>query len=221
MKYISLMTVFLVFLMGALFIPLQSAAAPLYDKSVEIHINANEGKFTVCSTEMRYFPAPHLLPNKGDYTGVMVAGNGSVIRTFPFWDPRIHTGYGINNDFFANYKGDTIQYYNDTIDFVVTMPFDRSLAAFYLRDEAMNSTVLEVDLRPAINAFFSQYPGDPDNPAGPTECSARMSPVRPDNLQAPPHGRLPGPVPVLPAIGAGLVFLILGAIWLGWYRRTR
>jgi hypothetical protein len=217
-KCTVLYAVMLLCLAGVFMIPLPAMAdSSRCDKTVVIHANVNQGRFSVISSEILYSSAPHLFPNQGNFTGTMIAGNGEIIKTFPVWDPRYQFGDEIVN----NSNGTQIrllEYYQDNVDFVAVVPFDPNLTAFQLDDPATNSTLLRVDLRPTITTFFMQYPEDPDNPSEHAVCSARMVPLRMDNKLPVSRTGLSYESVFLPAIGAGIFLLVIAILRL---RRCR
>ena len=137
--------------------------AAQYDKSVSIHLNIDNGKITTKSTEIYYGSAPNLFPMQEGFKAELVAADGSIVKTFTVWDPRVQFGDVIvgNPD---NPQIQGVVYRQDSVDFVVTFPFDREITEFRLYNPAEGTLLASVSLQPQIDSFFASYPNDPDNP---------------------------------------------------------
>ena len=185
-----------------------STDSPQYDKCVSIHMNIADGKVTTQSSEIYYGSAPHLFPQQDSLRGDLLAADGSVVKTFGVWDPRIQFG-----DTVVNTANDPqIQGVVDTqnsADFVVTFPFDPSITGFKLYNVDNGALLTSVDLKPTIDSFFSSYPRDPDNPvlSGSRAPTATASLTAASVPTAPPDSHLWG----LVAIVSGAALLIVGA----------
>jgi len=186
-----------------------AAADPAqYDKSVSISMNIDNGKITTKSAEIYYGSAPHLIPNQQGFRGELVAADGSIVRTFTVWDPRIQFGDVLA----ATPDGTRIQGVVDSqpsADFVVTFPFDPKVTGFRLLDPATGTLLASVNLVPQIDSFFASYPDDPDNPA--------TYGLRAPATVTAPQANAPGPVAKstgqffgLLAIGSGAVLILAG-----------
>jgi two-component system, OmpR family, response regulator len=141
-----------------------TADAAQYDKYVSIYLNIDNGRITTTSTEIQYGTAPPLFPTQEGFKAELVAADGSIVKTFTIWDPRIQIGDVI----VGNSYDPRIQSIGDrqnSADFVITLPFDRRVTEFRLYDPAEGTLLASVNLKPRIDAFFASYPEDPDNPA--------------------------------------------------------
>ena len=178
-----------------------------YDKSVSITMNIDNGKITTKSTEIYYGSAPHLAPIPDGFKAELLAADGSVVRTFTIFDPRVQFG-----DVIVNPQTDPqIQGVVDrqtSADFVVTFPYDKNVVLFKLYNPADGSLLSSVDLTPQINSFFSSYPRDPDNPAvfG-LKAPTNANPPAASGTATMPPGQLFGML----AIGSGAVLILVGA----------
>jgi two-component system, OmpR family, response regulator len=141
-----------------------AADAAQYEKSVSISMHIDNGKITPQSTEIYYGSAPHLFPAQEGFTGELVAADGSTVKTFAVWDPRVQLGDAV----VSNSNGPAIQGVVDrqnSADFVVIVPFDRNVTEFRMYNSADGTLLASVNLKPKIDSFFASYPNDPDNPA--------------------------------------------------------
>jgi two-component system OmpR family response regulator len=179
-----------------------------YDKYVSITMNIDNGKITTKSTEIHYGSAPNLLPAQGGFKGELVAADGSIVKTFTVWDPRIQFGDVITE----NSGGRQIQGIVDrrnSADFVVVVPFERDVNEFRLYHPEEGTLLASVNLKPQIDSFFASYPDDPENPA----LSGSKSPVmaRTSGTGIPgPDAASSGQLPGLTAIGSGTLLLLGG-----------
>jgi CheY-like chemotaxis protein len=209
MKLLSGVTIIFICLVLIGFTGVVTADPAQYDKSVSVNMHIDNGIITTKSTEIYYGSAPHLFPLQGSFEGKLIAADGSIVKTFSVWDPRIQFGDTIVND--SNYP--LIQGIIDrqnSADFVVIFPFDRNVTEFRLYDSAEGTLLTSVNLKPQVDSFFASYPKDPDNPAlsgsgitamGNTPGSGTPAPV------ATSSGQLSG----LIGIGSGAVMLMIGA----------
>ena len=180
-----------------------------YDKSVSVNMHIDNGKITTKSTEIYYGSAPHLFPLQGSFEGELIAADGSIVKTFSVWDPRLQFGDTIVNTS-DNPLIQGIIDRQDSADFVVIFPFDRNVTEFRLYDSAEGTLLSSVNLKPAIDSFFALYPLDPDNP----ESFRSGIPV----IEPPPRTGTPDPVAEssgqlrgLLGIGSGAMLLMIGA----------
>ena len=180
-----------------------------YDKSVTIHLNIDNGKITTKSMEIYYGSAPNLIPTQQGFKGELVAADGSTVKTFSVWDPRVQIGDAVmgNPD---NPKISGVVDRQNSVDSVVTFPFDKTVTGFRLYDPAEGTLLTSVDLKPQIDSFFATYPNDPDNPAS----FGSKAPQTTD----PSHTGIPGPgsnifgqLWGMIAIGSGTVLILVGA----------
>jgi len=184
-----------------------TADSAQYDKYVSISMNIDNGKITTKSTELHYGSAPQIFPVQQGFKGELVAADGSIVKTFTVWDPRVQFGDVIvGNPGNPRIQG-TVDRQNSA-DFVVIVPFDRNVTEFRLYNPADGTLLASVDLKPEINAFFASYPEDPENPA----VFVSKSPV----IAATSRSGTPGPDAAasgqrsgIIAIGSGTI-LILG-----------
>ena len=186
-----------------------AADSAQYDKSVTISMNIDNGKIVTKSIEIYYGSAPNFFPIQEGFRADLIAADGSTVKSFRVWDPRVRFGDVIINDA----EGPRIQGILDqqnSADFVVTFPFDRNVSEFRLYSSAEGTLLTSVTLKPPINSFFASYPLDPDNPAlsgsGPPALSdTPRSGTRVPGTES--SGQLWG----LLFIGAGTVLLLGGA----------
>jgi CheY-like chemotaxis protein len=182
-----------------------TADAAQYDKYVSISMNIDNGMITTKSTEIQYGTAPPLFPTQEGFKAELIADDGSIVKTFTIWDPRIQIGDVIVGNSYDPRIQSIVDRQNSA-DFVVTLPFDRRVTEFRLYNPAEGTLLASVNLKPRIDAFFASYPNDPDNPA----LSGSKSPV------------LANPLPtVTPDSGAessgqlhGILAIVSGAVML-------
>jgi CheY-like chemotaxis protein len=170
-------------------------------------MNIDNGKITTKSTEIYYGSAPHLAPIPDGFKAELLAADGSVVRTFTIFDPRVQFG-----DVIVNPRTDPqIQGVIDrqtSADFVVTFPFDRTVVGFRLYNPTDGALLSSVDLKPTMDTFFSSYPKDPDNPASyGLKAPANANPPGTSGSATMPSGQLWG----ILAIGSGAVLILVGA----------
>jgi CheY-like chemotaxis protein len=185
-----------------------AADSAQYDKCVSIHLNIDNGKITTKSTEIYYGSAPHLFPMQEGFKAELVAADGSTVKTFTVWDPRIQFGDVI----VSNSNGPQIHGVLDrqnTVDSVVTFPFDREVTEFRLYNSAEGTLLASVNLKPQIDSFFASYPNDPDNPA----LSGSRTPVTANTPQTgtpDPGATSSGQLWGILVIGSGAALLLIG-----------
>lgn len=178
------------------------------EKHVSISMNIDNEQITIKSTALSYGSAPNIFPTQNGFKGELVAADGSIVKTFTVWDPRIQFGDGIA----GNSNDPLIQNIVDrqaSADFVVTLPFDRTVTGFRLYTPAGDRLLTSVNLKPQIDSFFTSYPNDPDNPANSGSNSPVMAntpPASTPDQDASSSKQLPGIV----AIGSGTVLLLGG-----------
>ena len=209
MKLLSGVSIICICLILSSLTGIVTADSASYDKSVRISIHIDNGKITTTSSEIYYGSAPNLLSTQGDFTAELVAADGSTLKTFTVWDPRVQMGDVIVND--AN--GPRIQSVvenKDPVDSVVIFPFDRRITEFRLSDPYDGAVLTSVDLTPHIDSFFASYPQDPDNPAtygSKAPVTENPVPIGSAGPESTPSGQFLG----ILVIGCGAVLLLGGA----------
>ncbi len=98
------------------------------------------------------------------FTGELIAADGSIVKTFTVWDPRVQFGDTIVSNS-GNPRIQGVVDRQDPADFVVIFPFDRNVTEFRLYNSAEGTLLSSVNLKPQMDSFFASYPNDPDNPA--------------------------------------------------------
>jgi len=181
-----------------------------YDKSVTVSLHIDHGTILVTSMDIRYGSAPNYFPMQGDFRGELVAADGSVVKTFSVWDPRIQFG-----DEVAGSPADPtlrgVVDRRDIADTVVIFPFYPQVTGFRLYNAAEGTLLASVDMKPRIDRFFAAYPNDPENPA--LYESAAVSPLSPG-----PTGitNQPGPLSRefwgILSIGSGALLILAGIL---------
>lgn len=209
MKPLSGITIIFICLVLVSLTGVVTADSVQYDKSVSINMHIDNGKITTKSAEIYYGSAPHLFPLQGSFEGEMIAADGSIVKTFTVWDPRIQFGDTIVNNS-GNPRIQGVIDRQDSADFVVIFPFDRNVTEFRLYDSAEGTLLSSVNLKPQVDSFFASYPKDPDNPAlsgsGITAMGNTPGSGTPDPV-AESSGQLRG----LLGIGSGAMLLMIGA----------
>lgn len=180
-----------------------------YDKTVNIYLNVDNGKITAKSTEILYGTAPNPFPTQEGFKGELVAADGSIVKTFTVWDPRVQFGDVIVSD--ANIpRIQGVVDRQNPVDSVVIFPFDRKVTEFRLYNSAEGTLLTSVDLKPHIDSFFASYPNDPDNPA----LYGSKAPVTGNPIQTmttDPVAKVSGQVWGLLVIGSGAALILIGA----------
>ena len=69
-----------------------------YDKSVSISMHIDNGEITPKSMEIYYGSAPNIFPIQEGFRAELVAADGSSVKKFMVWDPRIQFGDGTSID---------------------------------------------------------------------------------------------------------------------------
>ena len=186
-----------------------TADSAQYDKSVSISLHIDNGIITTISTEIYYGAAPNLFPLQGDFRGELVAADGSTVKSFSVWDPRVQFGDGIIDDASApRIEGVLVR--QNSADFVVIFPFDPNVTEFRLYNSAEGTLLASVNLKPLMDSFFASYPKDPDNPA----FSGSAVPIRensPGTFTPYPGADSSGQLWGLLSIGAGIVLILVAA----------
>jgi CheY-like chemotaxis protein len=181
-----------------------------YDKSVSLFMHMDNGKVTTKTTELYYGTAPNPFPANEGFRGELIAADGSVVKTFTVWDPRVRFGDVILNEA----TGSRIQGIVDrqgSADFFVIFPFDPEVTEFRLYDSAAGTLLVSENLNPLTGSFFASYPDDPDNP----ETYSSKTPV---TIQSTPGGTIDpagmknGQLLGLLSIISGTVLILLGAV---------
>jgi len=141
-----------------------TADSARYDKYISIHMNIDGGKITAKSTEINYGFAPNIFPTQEGFKGVLVAADGSTVKTFVVPDPRVQFGDVVVTSSGTPQIQGVVDRQNSA-DFVVTLPFDRNVTEFRMYTAADGTLLTSVNLKPQMDTFFAIYPKDPDNPA--------------------------------------------------------
>jgi two-component system OmpR family response regulator len=181
-----------------------------YDKSVSIFMHMDNGKVTTKSTELYYGTAPNPFPTGEGFRGELIAADGSIVKKFTVWDPRVRFGDVILNEA-TELRIQGIVDRQSSADFFVIFPFDRKVTEFRLYDSAAGTLLVSENLNPLINSFFASYPDDPDNPAtfgSKTPVTLKSAPggtIDPAGMQ---YGQLLG----LLSIISGIVLILSGAV---------
>ena len=185
-----------------------TADSATYDKSISISLNIDNGKVTEKSTEIHYGSAPNLFPSQEGFTGELVAADGSVVQTFTVRDPRVQFGDVIVTDSNGQQIKGIVDRQNSA-DFVVITPFDQRVTEFRLYNSVEGTLLASVNLKPAMNSFFTLYPNDPDNPA----LSGSKAPVMADEVPVIPQDtgtKSSDQLLGLQVVGSGAVVLLGG-----------
>lgn len=135
-----------------------------YDKSVSLFMHIDDGTITTKSSELYYATAPNPFPTGDGFRGELIAADGSVVKKFTVWDPRVRFGDVIMDEA-TGLRIQGIVDRQSSADFFVIFPFDREITEFRLYDSATGTLLVSENLNPLINSFFASYPDDPDNPA--------------------------------------------------------
>ncbi len=187
-----------------------TADSAQYDKYVSIHMNIDNGKVTTESTEISYGSAPNLISTQNGFKAELVATDGSIVKTFPVWDPRVQFGdtiVGTSED--PRIQGVAAR--QNSADFVVTFPFIREVTEFRLNNPADGMRLSSVDLKPQIDSFFASYPNDPDNPAlygSKAPATGAPLPAGTPDPGATTSGQFPGML----TMAFGAVMLLVGGL---------
>jgi CheY-like chemotaxis protein len=209
MKHLSGVTIIFICLVLSSLTGIVTADSAQYEKSVSINMHIDNGKITTKSTEIYYGSAPHLFPLQGSFEGDLIATDGSIVKTFTVWDPRIQFGDTIVNDS-NNPRIQGVVDRQNSVDFVVIFPFDRNVTEFRLYDSAEGTLLSSVNLKPATDSFFALYPRDPDNPASFEAGIPVMEPSPQSGIQN-PVAKSSGQLQGILAIVSGAVLLMVGA----------
>ncbi|ABS55996.1 response regulator receiver protein [Methanoregula boonei 6A8] len=216
MKSLSGFTIICLCLLLPVLTGIVAADSPQYDKYVSLHMNIDNGNFTTNSTGIYYGSASNLFPAQPGFRAELVAANGSIVKTFTVWDPRVQYGDFRSSD--GQILG-VVDRRNST-DFVVTFPFDRNVTGFMLYNPAGGALLASVDLKPQIDSFFADYPNDPDNPASfESKAPVNVNPPRASlpGSDASMYGQLWG----ILVIGSGAMLLFAGIFVYIRYLRVR
>jgi DNA-binding response OmpR family regulator len=187
-----------------------TADSAQYDKYVSIHLNIDNGKVTTESTEISYGSAPNLIPTQEGFMGELVAADGSIVKTFTVWDPRVQFGDAITgtpDD--PKIQGVVVR--QNSADFVVTFPFIREVTEFRLNNPTEGTLLSSVNLKPQIDTFFASYPNDPDNPAlygSKAPATDAPPPAGTPDSGATTSGQFPGML----AMASGAAMLLVGGL---------
>lgn len=186
-----------------------AAISPEYDKVISIHMNIDNGKILVKSVEMHYGSAPDLFPTDQGFRGELVAADGRIVKSFMVFDPRVQFGDTIVGGPDSPRIVGVVERRN-SVDFVVTVPFFSGVTEFRIYNVQEGTLISSVNLKPRIDAFFSVYPNDPDNPAFSGNGAPAIADTSPTIAQD-PQTTSPGQIVGLQVIGAGALLLLGGA----------
>jgi len=221
MKLLSGFTIIFICLILSGLTGVVTADPAQYDKSISITMHIDNGKITTKSTQIYYGSAPHLFPIQDGFKGELIAADGSIVKTFTVWDPRVQFG-----DVIAGGSDDPriqgILTRQNSADFVVIIPFYREVTEFRLYNPGEGTLLSSVNLKPLVDSFFASYPNDPDNPAvfgGSTVMENTPQTGTPD-----PEAKSSGQLQGILAIGSGAMLLLFGAfasVRSVWFRRTK
>jgi len=176
-----------------LVLPAYAADGTDYSKVFFIPFTIDENNVTCGQVVLMYGHSPDLGLQSGTFRGEIAESGAKTIRSFAIWDPRVRFGDTVVKRPDGSVSGVSgILEKTDRADLTVILPFSAASGTFNLYDDT-GVLVSSVDLRPAVSAFCSSNPKDPD-------CS-----------------RLPLPLPALIAI----VLVVIAAIGILYYRKYR
>ncbi len=142
---------------------------PDYEKNLQIHLNYQDGKYSVSGMEFKYGRAPNLNLKSGNLKGTILGNNGKELKSFSFQEPGI--AYG---DILGSSDGSNLIGYTErpaSGEMIITLPYLTDMQKFSLSDSQGGSLLASADLNPPISVFCADYSNDPD-------CLARMVPAK-------------------------------------------
>lgn len=142
---------------------------PDYGKNLQLHVNYQDGRYSVASQEVRYGQAPNLNIKSGNLKGAILDSKGKELRSFSLQSPGIALG-----DILGASSGEGLIGYTEnpaTSEMVITLPFLDDMQQFSLSDPSAGTLLVTADLNSAISTFCTDYSADPD-------CLARVTPVK-------------------------------------------
>lgn len=142
-----------------------SQIVPDYEKILQIHLDPQGSGYFVSSQEIRYGKSPNLNIKTGNLKGVILDTKGSELKSFSFQAPGIAQG-----DILGPEGGDSLIGFTEgpaNGNMIITIPYLQDMQEFSLSDTRDGRLLASADLSPAVAAFCTDYPYDPD-------CLARV-----------------------------------------------
>jgi two-component system, OmpR family, response regulator len=144
-----------------------SGAQPIPDfgKILQIHLDHQSSGYSVSAMEVRYGKAPNLDIRTGNLKGVILDTKGNELKSFSFQAPGAAQG-----DILGPEGGDSLIGFTESPvngNMIITIPYLQDMQEFSLSDSRDGSLLVSADLSPAVAAFCTDYPYDPD-------CLARV-----------------------------------------------
>lgn len=156
------------------------------------------------SAEVHYGHPPNAGYQNGNFRVILRAHNGTALMSYNIWDPRIQLEpYGFRNELkrHEDLEDPSIEagMEGEDIDLPLFIPYHKDIHTVELVDINNGSRLVSVNLSPAVDAFRSKFPHDPDM------LSLQRS------QKSPPA--LPGGVSeiILPA-GIGIAVILIGLL---------
>ncbi|PKL70582.1 MAG: hypothetical protein CVV30_04315 [Methanomicrobiales archaeon HGW-Methanomicrobiales-1] len=139
-----------------------SGAQPLpdYGKILQIHLDYQDGRYSISSPEITYGKSPNLNIRTGNLKGVILDAKGNELKSFSFQAPGVAQG-----DILGPAGGDSLIGFTESPangNMVLTIPYQQDMQKFSLSDTRDGSLLVSADLLPAVAAFCTDYPYDPD-----------------------------------------------------------
>jgi CheY-like chemotaxis protein len=191
-------------LSGILCMPVSGISpAPDYEKILQLRLDYQDGKYSVSAVDVRYGRAPDLNLQNGYLNGVILDADGRQLKSFSFPEP----GHAYGDIMVSSGGDDLIGVTRGPApeNLVVTLPYLPDMWRFRLSDSRGGSVLMLADLDPALAAFCTEYPEDPD-------CLVRATPSQ---------SVLPGPG-LYTILAALLMFsVIITAVIAVWTLRRR
>ncbi len=165
MRWITICCLALI-LTGLFFNPVSGAQpVPDYEKILQMHLDYQDGRYSVSSQEIKYGKSPNLNFKTGNLKGVIFDAKGSELKSFSFQAPGVAQG-----DILGPADGDSLIGFTESPangNMIISIPYLQDMQVFSLSDSGSGSLLVSADISPAVAAFCTDYPNDPD-------CLARV-----------------------------------------------
>lgn len=160
--------------------PLAGAEDPSeYAKIARIHLNYQDGSYTVSSVEVTYGEAPNLNLRGGELEGAILGPDGEEFRSFNIREPNVAYGDILGPPGEESLIGYTTR--AAAGDLFIVIPYLDGMQAFTLTDTRDGSLLVTADLNRPVADFCSDYSQDPQclvritaSPAGTPDTGTQL-----------------------------------------------
>jgi len=136
-----------------------------YSKMLVLNLHIGADGVTENFAGLRYGQPPRAGLSTGTFSGKLLSSDGSTVREFTLWDPRMQVGDQMIDD---GQGGEVLRgeiAHSSEADLLLYLPYTGVETQFELHDRVTGRLMKSVNLSSAITSFSETYPADPTGPA--------------------------------------------------------